>query len=293
MARSTTPPELAQHARSSATPFVMCADDYGMTPGICIGILKLIRQNRINATSVMSLSPHWIDWATPLRELRDQVDVGLHLDWTSPFAIEKGFGTSLTLLMARSTCRLLRNSTVERAIEQQLDLFEAHFKARPDHVDGHQHIHQFPVIRELLLRVLSRRYAIHDRPWIRIARVKENPPSLKSHVINAMGADALQRLAIQYDFAHSDSLSGVYNFQGNAQLYLQHLHNWLTHMTSGTVLMCHPGTEPCDQAPSPRARLWEQAVLEGQSFQAMLNSTQTTLVRGTALFPYSDRLADC
>ena len=276
--------------KSSVTPFVMCADDYGMTPEISTGILELARQKRITATSAMSLSPHWADGALPLRELQPLVDVGLHLDWTSSFAVEKGFGTSLPVLMALSTLRLLRLSTIERAVEQQLDLFETHFKAPPDHVDGHQHIHQFPVIRDVLMRVLSRRYNTQDRPWIRIARVAERPASMKAQVINAMGANALETLAVKYGFAHSHYLTGVYNFHGHAELYLQHLHHWLARMPQGTVLMCHPAQGPCGHAPFPQARLWEQEVLRGQPFQALLHSTQTTLVRGSELFRRPDNL---
>jgi predicted glycoside hydrolase/deacetylase ChbG (UPF0249 family) len=281
---SSTAPHLTAPFESSVTPFVLCADDYGMTPDICSGILELARQNRITATSVMSLSPHWPHWAAPLREFRACVDAGLHLDWTSAFAIDEGFGKPLPLLMVLSSLGLLRTSTIECAIERQLDLFETHFQAPPDHVDGHQHIHQFPVIREVLMRVLARRYSAQDRPWIRIARIAEHPVSLKAQVINAMGATALQRLALEYGFAHSEHLTGVYDFQGDMHLYRQRLRNWLEHMPSNTVLMCHPGQGPSELAPFPQARLWEQEVLLSASFQTMLNSTHTTLVRGRTLF---------
>ncbi|PUE33366.1 hypothetical protein B9Z52_08280 [Limnohabitans sp. Jir72] len=286
----TTDLHMTMPSKSAVTPFVMCADDYGMTPEISAGILKLADQNRISATSVMSLSPHWPHWAPPLRELRGRVDAGLHLDWTSAFAVDEGFGKSLPLLMALSALRLLRTSAIECAIERQLDLFETHFLAPPDHVDGHQHIHQFPVIREVLMRVLSRRYGAHDRPWIRIARITEAAASLKSQVINAMGATALKRLTIGYGFAHSDDLTGVYDFQGNAHFYSQRLRNWLEHMPSNSVLMCHPGQGPCGLAPFAQARLWEQEVLQSEAFQTMLDNTQTTLVRGSALFQRPDKL---
>lgn len=276
----------------SLTPFVMCADDYGITPEISAGILELARHKRITATSAMSLSPHWSAWAAPLRDCHAAMDVGLHLDWTSPFAVKEGFGKALPLLMALSALRLLSPSTIERAIELQLDLFETHFQAPPDHVDGHQHIHQFPMIRDMLMRILSRRYSPQERPWIRIARIAKYPVNLKAQVINAMGATALQRLAIEHGFAHSAHLTGVYDFQGDSRLYLQHLRNWLKQMPSNTVLMCHPGHGPCGTAPFPQARLWEQEVLLSPAFQTILNNTQTTLVRGSRLFPRPDTLKE-
>ena len=283
-----TPRQMAPAFEASWTPVVICADDYGMTPEVNAGILELARHQRISATSVMSLSPHWSDGASPLRDLTTLIDVGLHLDWTSAFAIEKGFGTSLPKLMGLSTLRLLRPEHIERAIQEQLDLFEEKFQAPPDHVDGHQHIHQFPVIRDVLMHVLSRRYKTQERPWIRIARVAAKPVDLKAQVINAMGAQALQNLAQQLGFAHSQYLTGIYDFRGDAQLYARQLKQWLHELPSNAVLMCHPAQGPCGHAPFPEARLWEQEILLGPAFLALLNETHTRLVRGTDLFGRSN-----
>jgi predicted glycoside hydrolase/deacetylase ChbG (UPF0249 family) len=106
----------------------------------------------------MSLSPRWAEDVAALREVRDRLDVGLHLDWTSPFAIDAGHGGGLGAVMARSALHLYRQSEVEIEIERQLDAFELHWQATPDHIDGHQHIQQFPVIRDALAKVLLRRY---------------------------------------------------------------------------------------------------------------------------------------
>ena len=36
----------------------LCADDYGMAPGVNTAIRELIQQRRLNATSVMTAAPH-------------------------------------------------------------------------------------------------------------------------------------------------------------------------------------------------------------------------------------------
>ena len=59
---------------------VLCADDYALHAGVTEAVLYLARAGRLSATSAMVLSPRWADDAAPLRELRGQVDVGLHLD---------------------------------------------------------------------------------------------------------------------------------------------------------------------------------------------------------------------
>lgn len=266
---------------SSWMPFVICADDYALTPEISDGIVVLAQKNCISATSVMSLSPHWATWAPPLRDLRNVVDVGLHLDLTSTYAVNQGFGESLPTLMLKSAFRFMRPANIEQAIEEQLDFFEDHFRAPPDHVDGHQHIHQFPVIRNSLIKVLSRRYSGKNRPWIRISRVASQAVNIKGKVINAMGANALQSIADEHGFAHSKQLSGVYDFQGGEVQYAQQLRNWLQKMSVGTVLMCHPSQGYAGQAPLPEARQWEQEVLMGEKFQEMLVEARKTVARGS------------
>ena len=37
----------------------LCADDYGISPGVSAAIRELIVRERINATSVMVASPHF------------------------------------------------------------------------------------------------------------------------------------------------------------------------------------------------------------------------------------------
>src|SRR5215213_9240698 len=66
----------------------LCADDYGIAPGVSAAIRDLIARRRINATSVMVVSPHMsgtaaselLDAATAAKAL-----IGLHLTLTAPF----------------------------------------------------------------------------------------------------------------------------------------------------------------------------------------------------------------
>lgn len=60
-------------------------------------------------------------------------------------------------------------STGESActIERQFDLFAQLAETLPEHVDGHQHVEQFPVIRDTLIR----RYPAAQRLWLRVFHV--------------------------------------------------------------------------------------------------------------------------
>ena len=179
---------------TSLTPVVICADDYALTPGVCAGIIELAELGHISATSAMTLSPHWPTWARHVSGLQTRIDVGLHLDWTSAFAQQQGFGASLGQVMLHSLLRTLSPVTVRTQIEHQLDLFEQHAGTAPDHVDGHQHVQQFPVIRDALVDALIRRYPAAHRPWLRVSRVLGDVWDIKAKIINTMGAQALTQV---------------------------------------------------------------------------------------------------
>ena len=88
---------------------VVCADDYALNAPVSQGIVALTVLGRLSATSVMSLSPRWGEDVAALREVRDRLDVGLHLDWTSPFAVDAGHGRGIGVVMARSALHLFQS----------------------------------------------------------------------------------------------------------------------------------------------------------------------------------------
>jgi len=261
---------------------VVCADDYALNAPVSHGIVALSVLSRLSATSVMSLSPRWAEDVAALREVRDRLDVGLHLDWTSPFAVDAGHGRGLGAVMARSALHLDRQSEVEIAIERQLDAFELHWQATPDHIDGHQHIQQFPVIRDALAEVLLRRYGTRTpRPWLRVSQVAQ--PGLKAQVISAMGAQALQDWAQAHDWPTVSPLLGAYGFDGDLAGYAQHMQTWLAALPvdQTAVLMCHPAVSAQADDEIGPARYREFAYLASGDFVQHLQDARVRLVRGS------------
>ena len=110
-------------------PLVLCADDYAQHAGVTQAVLALARQGRLTATSAMVLSPRWRADAAPLRELRARLDVGLHLDFTSDFAIAAGHGLSLGAALRRALLGGFDAEAARGVIERQLDAF-AHVQFR-------------------------------------------------------------------------------------------------------------------------------------------------------------------
>ena len=267
---------------STIREVVLCADDYALNAPVSQGIVALVVLGRLSATSVMSLSPRWAEDAVALRDVRERLDVGLHLDWTSSFAIEAGHGSGLGEVMARAALRLYNQKNIEDEIERQLDAFEAHWQAAPDHVDGHQHVQQFAVFRHALAEVLVRRYGhAAQRPWLRVSQVAQ--PGLKAKVISAMGAQGLQQWAQANQWPCVGPLLGAYGFDGTLDNYARDMQGWLADVPQDkpALIMCHPAVSAQADDEIGTARKREFAYLAGHDFVQHMFDAGVRLVRGS------------
>ena len=258
----------------------VCADDYAASESVSHAIAELLAQGRIHATSVMVCSPRWPSDAQVLRLNVAHVahaSVGLHLDWTSPFAVAAGHGMSLPALMARCALRALSHRHACEVIHRQLDAFESVWHSPPSHVDGHQHIHQFAVIRDALFEVLDRRYGNPTSPqqgapwpWLRHAQVALPDEAgmaerLKASVIGAWGARPFAQHVEQAGQRLMGPLLGVYDFNPAPGVFEAHMAQWLRHFDGlpSAVLMVHPALQAQGDDPIGQARVREWAFLSG------------------------------
>jgi predicted glycoside hydrolase/deacetylase ChbG (UPF0249 family) len=268
----------------SETPkgVILCADDFCVNQSASLGIIKLAEMGRISATSVMVLSPRWAGDVTRLQDLRACIDVGLHLDWTSDFALASGHGMTLTAIMLKAAFGRIDRAAATAVIEHQLDLFEAHWKAPPDFVDGHQHVQQFAGIRDALVQTLAHRYANQNcrPPYLRISRVPAGMTDLKSRVIAVMGANTIELLAADAGVTCATALLGIYDFAGNEARYGRLMQTWLHAAPVGSIIMCHPAQAAEPDDPIGLARAVEFAFLAGVDFGTMLGAAGVQLVRG-------------
>jgi hypothetical protein len=266
---------------TAAKPIIVCADDFAIHAGASAGIAQLARRGRLSATSAMVLSPRWAQDVAQLHELRDTIDVGLHLDWTSAFAVAAGYGMSLGAAMRQAVWGGFDPTQAAAVIERQLDLFEAHWKATPDFVDGHQHVQQFAGIREALVAVLQRRYGTQVvKPYLRISRSPPGLADIKSRVISAMGADALESIASSLGFKRARCLFGIYNFHGSVNRFATLMTHWLARAPAGAILMCHPANGVASDDEIGVARSQEFAYLAGEEFAAALQAAGVRVARG-------------
>ena len=273
-------------AASGRKPIVLCADDFAVHAAASRGIAQLAQQARLSAASVMVLSPRWHQDAALLQELRGRIDVGLHLDWTSEFAVAAGHGGSLNAALFKALLGGFPVAAARGVIERQLDAFEAQWKAPPDYVDGHQHVQQFDGIRQALVQALSARYGAQP-PYLRVSQAPSALAGLKGRIIGAMGASALRRLAAQASIPCAAHLSGIYDFRGGGARYAALMNQWLALAAPGDIVMCHPALSAQAGDAIGQARRWEYDYLCSPEFADALLRHQVQLVRGAAWFKRS------
>lgn len=237
---------------------VICGDDFGMNPAVDAAILHLAGMGRMSAISCLSLGPSFAASADALHG--HDVDVGLHLNLTESLGGVPAM--PLSALIARACARRLDPAAIDTAVQRQLDAFERGYGRAPDYVDGHQHVHQLPVVLPRLLHALRRRYGAR-RPWLRctlprLPRGMVPADAFKAWVIGALGGHALRRAAREDGWRTNTRLLGVYGLRGGARLYDTLLRRWLAAAQEGDLLMCHPAVD----APSRTDVLWRQRAAE-------------------------------
>ncbi|MBT2304883.1 ChbG/HpnK family deacetylase [Variovorax paradoxus] len=244
----------------------ICADDFGMSEGINAAVLDLADRGKISATGCMVRRDAWGTGMSDLREIRPRlIDVGLHLDLSRPLQGET-FEQGLSGLILKSYLGLLRPDLVRAEIRDQLARFEDGLGRPPAFVDGHRHVHQLPVVRDMLTEEIATRYDT-PRPWIRntAAPGPRRTPWSKADVVFALGGTKLLASAASRNIPTSRGLLGVYGFTGSAGDYWGRLLRWIGDCRTGDVLMCHP-SRGASADPFDAARRNEYAVLRTITF---------------------------
>ena len=254
----------------------ICADDFGWHADIDAAILDLAVRGRLTSVSCLVGGASWLEQAPRLARLpRDTVETGLHFDLTqSPLGGRRA--QPLPRLIALACCRALSGTALREQVERQLDRFEQVMQRAPDHVDGHQHVHQLPQVRDALLDALMRRYP-GKLPWLRSTRPAP-AAGVKAWVIEALGGAALRRGAARQGRSTSERLLGVHDFTADAAAYAALMQAWLRECRDGDVLMCHPGGRPGaadDPLRAMRQREWQ--VLASEAFGQWLVHERVSL----------------
>lgn len=228
---------------------VLCADDYALHPHVDSAVLQLAQAGRLSATSCMTTSPLWPAAAPLLHVVRDKIAVGLHFNLTESHqgsVAAQPLGSVIRQAYAATlkTTPAWTPQALRLLWRQQLDAFEQALGTPPDFIDGHQHVHQLPGVREAMLTELQSRYSAHDMPWVRsTAPAGGLWRSPKASVIALLGGWHNTRQLRAAGVAVNPGFGGVYGFDApTTDTYGAHMAQWLPHLRDGSLVMCHPAT---------------------------------------------------
>jgi predicted glycoside hydrolase/deacetylase ChbG (UPF0249 family) len=268
----------------------LCADDYGLSDGVNRAIRDLIERGRLNATSVMTVTPAIGREAAAALQASvansPRCAIGLHVTLTAPFRPLTMHFRPLDGDMFLPFAKLLRSGLMHRLdaelvhaeVLAQLDAFHDLFGRAPDFVDGHQHAQLFPQVRDGFLRAVKERA---PNAWVRqcgrdgpLARIA-GPKTLVLSVLSTQFRAKATRAGLRFNPA----FAGAYDFT-RASEFAALMQGFLDGMPEDGLVMCHPGF--VDETlksldPLTTQREAEHAYLAGDDFPALLALNKVTL----------------
>jgi predicted glycoside hydrolase/deacetylase ChbG (UPF0249 family) len=270
---------------------ILCADDYGIAPGVNAAIRDLVARGRLNATSVMVVSPNFSrDEAQSLAMLNTggtRVAIGLHLTLTGPLRpLTESYAPLVdgAFLPLATTLRLAVQQRLDMAalaaeIRAQFEAFAGAFGRAPDFVDGHQHVHLFPQVRHAVLDATA---WMAPQAWVRqcgsilpFARRLSDPKGL---LIDWLSREFRAR-ASRHGIDTNPAFAGTYTYRLDAD-FARIFPRFLEGMPQGGLIMCHPGHVDAELErldPLTTLREQEYAYFCGDAFPADLAAQDMTL----------------
>lgn len=230
----------------------LCADDYGMSPGVNRAIRDLIEMGRLNATSVMVVGPaigrDEVSALQSAAKANPRCAIGLHATLTAPFRpltmhfrpLDGGLFLPNAKLLRRGLAGRLDFELIHTEVTVQIQAFADLFGRAPDYVDGHQHAQLFPGVRQAFLAAVKEavpkawiRQCGRDRQW---AQRLDSPKAL---VLDALSAQ-FRKHAARAELAFNPAFAGAYDFSKKPEFGAL-MRQFLQGMPEGGLVMCHPG----------------------------------------------------
>lgn len=269
----------------------LCADDYGISPGVNRGIRELIERRRINATSVMVTGPavgrDEIDALKSATATNPHCAVGLHAVLTAPFhpltmhfkPLDGGLFLPLAKMLRTSLLARLDKEIIHAEFVAQISAFVALMGRAPDYVDGHQHVQVFPQVRDAFLAAVK---SHAPNAWVR--QCGRNRPlqqglgTPKALVLDVLSRQ-FRRKAARSGIAFNPGFAGAYDFTTQPEFGAL-MQSFLEGLPDGGLVMCHPGfvddvLVSLDPLTDQRER--EYAYLAGDDFPTLLARSRVAL----------------
>ncbi|WP_027551955.1 ChbG/HpnK family deacetylase [Bradyrhizobium sp. Cp5.3] len=277
----------------AATPrrIWLCADDYGISPGVNRAIRDLIERGRLNATSVMMVGPaidHGeIDALNAAAKNSPRCAIGLHVTLSAPFRpltmhfrpLDGDMFLGFPKLLRAGLARRLDREFFRNEVKAQLAAFAEAFGRAPDFVDGHQHVQLFPQVRDGFVDAVSE---VAPKAWVRqggrdlpLAQRLASPKALVLDVLSAQFRQRARRAGLGFN----PGFAGAYDFTRAAD-FAALMQQFIQGLPDGGLIMCHPGFVDdvlTSLDPMTDVREREHAYLASDAFPRLLGSSNVTL----------------
>ncbi|MDB5643392.1 MAG: YdjC family protein [Hyphomicrobiales bacterium] len=234
-----------------ARELTICADDYGLTQAVSSGILEAVEAGRIHATGAMTTRPHWKTAAQDLASLGSAVEAGLHLDLTlgpplttMPILAPNGRLPSIGALIRLSQSGRLPEAEIRAEIAAQINAFGEHYGHAPAFIDGHQHAHMLPGIRDWLFEAASAR-GLSGKIWMRdsadrFSRIIKRGVEAPKAMVVALAGRGFGKAAQARGFSTNEGFSGFSAFDPRRD-FSKDFVRFLQAPGQRHLVMCHPG----------------------------------------------------
>ena len=184
---------------------IVCADDFGMSLEINSAIVKLLENRRISAVSCLVTGSAWKEGSILLKEF-DNIDVGLHLSFPH---------LSFAQILRLAYSRMISKGEIFREFKFQLECFQEKTGRYPDFLDGHQHIHQLPVFRSVVVDLTN--FIGADRIYIRNSAVSiidifSRRTSILKNILISIPGKSFKKCLVKSGIRTNNDLLGVYDF---------------------------------------------------------------------------------
>jgi predicted glycoside hydrolase/deacetylase ChbG (UPF0249 family) len=281
--------------RKAARQIWLCADDYGISRSVNAAIRELILRGRLNATSVMTAAPHFdAGEAEALDDLNSGIKraaLGLHVTLTAPFKplsegyapLSHGHFLPLQKMLRAAVTRRLNPERLTIEVATQVQAFVMAFGRPPDFIDGHQHVHLFPQVRDAVLKVAAQ---AAPEAWVRQCGRPRSARRLKDRkelLLDVLSV-GFRRKARQLGVVTNPAFAGAYDFAGKTG-YASLFPRFLAGLPAGGLIMCHPGLVDAELKrldPLTHQREREYAYFNSADFQKQLTESGVTLATPAA-----------
>ncbi|MBI5049310.1 MAG: hopanoid biosynthesis-associated protein HpnK [Nitrospirae bacterium] len=229
---------------------IVNADDFGLTQSVNQGIVRCFREGIVTSASILTNGKAFKEAVRLTKE--NNLDVGIHLTLMEGKPVSEGsqvqslinkegyFPKNYINFSLKYFCSKISLNDIETELRAQIEKFLG-AGLKPTHVNSHNHVHMFPGIIDVVIR-LMKQYGI------KFIRIPVEPViSLRDRFsFNAVAKLFLVALArtarhkiLNYGLRTTDFFEGLFI---SGRLSRKNLIEVLGHIKPGvTELMCHPG----------------------------------------------------